>query len=54
MRAVRQPLPMCSTEIESTYESRTGELGCVNPEFFEIPRERPSFRVVQPTQNQSA
>lgn len=54
VRAMRRPLPMCQTEIESTYESRTGELGCVNPEFFEIPRERPSFRVVQQSQSQSA
>jgi hypothetical protein len=45
VKAVRKPLPMCSVEIESCYESRAGELGCVNPEFFELPRERPSFRV---------
>ena len=45
VRAVRQPLPMCSTEIESTYESRTGELGCVNPEFSELPDGSPNFRI---------
>ena len=27
------------------YEARGDELGCRNPEFHEIPRERPSFRV---------
>jgi hypothetical protein len=28
---------MCKVEVESCYESRTGELGCVNPEFYELP-----------------
>ncbi len=45
VRAVRRPLPMCHTEIESTYESRMGELGCVNPEFFELPDGNPNFRI---------
>jgi hypothetical protein len=45
VRAMRRPLPMCHTEIESTYESRTGELGCVNPEFFELPDGNPNFRI---------
>ena len=45
VKAVRRPLPMCQVEVESCYEGRTGELGCINPEFFELPRERPSFRV---------
>ena len=45
VRAVRQPLPMCSTEIESTYVGRADELGCVNPEFFELPDGQPNFRI---------
>jgi hypothetical protein len=45
VRAVRRPLPMCKTEIESTYESRTSELGCRNPEFFELPNGQPNFRI---------
>jgi hypothetical protein len=43
--AKRQPLPMCKVEVESCYESRTGELGCVNPEFYELPVGVPTFRV---------
>ena len=45
VKATRQPLPMCRSEVSSCYENRTDEMGCVNPEFFELPRERPSFRV---------
>ena len=46
IRAVRRPLPMCKAEIEHTYESRTDdELGCVNPEFGELPVGEPTFRV---------
>lgn len=45
IRAVRQPLPMCRTEVENTYASRTGETGCVNPEFGELPVGEPTFRV---------
>lgn len=45
VKAKRNPLPMCDVETESCYETRTDELGCVNPEFFELPRGRPSFRV---------
>ena len=45
VRAIRQPLPMCHTEVESTYESRTDDLGCVNPEFFELPDGQPNFRI---------
>jgi len=45
VRAVRVPLPMCRSEIESTYEHRAGELGCVNPEFNELTVGSPSFRV---------
>ena len=51
IRAVRRPLPMCKAEIERTYESRLDdELGCVNPEFDELPRGRadvPRLRAAQ-------
>jgi hypothetical protein len=46
VRTVRQPLPMCKSEVSSCYEHRADVLGCVNPEFFELPRGKPSFRVV--------
>jgi hypothetical protein len=45
VRSVRQPLPMCRVEVEETYRHRTGKLGCVNPEFSELPVGRPTFRV---------
>ena len=45
VKAKRKPLPMCTVEVESTYEHRSDELGCVNPEFFELPVGRPTFRV---------
>ena len=45
IRAKREPLPMCHAEIERTYESRVDELGCVNPEFNELPVGQPTFRV---------
>ena len=45
VRANRRPLPMCRVEVESCYESRAGELGCVNPEFSELPLGEPTFRV---------
>ena len=45
VKAARKPLPMCRAEVESCYENRADELGCVNPEFFELPRGRSSFRV---------
>ena len=45
VRAVRQPLPMCHTEVHSTYASRTNDLGCVNPEFSELPDGQPNFRI---------
>jgi hypothetical protein len=43
--AKRHPLPICRVEVESTYASRTDELGCVNPEFFELPVGEPTFRI---------
>jgi hypothetical protein len=46
VRAQRQPLPMCRSEVSACYEHRSGDLGCVNPEFFELPQESPSFRVI--------
>jgi hypothetical protein len=45
IRAVRQPLPMCKSEVESTYAHRAEETGCVNPEFGELPVGEPTFRV---------
>lgn len=45
VRARRRPLPMCRVEVDTCYEGRSDELGCVNPEFFEVPRGAPSFRV---------
>lgn len=45
VRANRKPLPMCRAEVESTYAARADELGCVNPEFSELPVGEPSFRV---------
>ena len=49
VRAVRQPLPMCKAEVVSCYENRADALGCVNPEFSELPRGKPSFRVLERT-----
>jgi hypothetical protein len=46
VRAVRRPLPMCKAEVSTCYERRAGSLGCVNPEFFELPVGQPTFRVV--------
>ena len=46
VRAQRQPLPMCKAEVSSCYENRSDRLGCVNPEFFELPQGSPTFRVI--------
>jgi len=46
VRARRQPLPMCRADVARCYESRADELGCLNPEFCELSRGRPSFRVI--------
>ncbi|RDI75012.1 hypothetical protein Gocc_0810 [Gaiella occulta] len=43
--ARRAPLPMCRIEVSSCYEQRSDEIGCRNPEFFELPLASPSFRV---------
>ena len=45
IRAKRLPLPMCKAEVEQTYAARSEELGCVNPEFSELPVGQPTFRV---------
>jgi hypothetical protein len=45
VKAMRRPLPMCHSEVESCYDHRGGELGCVNPEFKELPAGSPTFRV---------
>jgi hypothetical protein len=45
VKASRRPLPMCEVEVSSCYESKGDQLGCVNPEFFELPDGKPSFRV---------
>jgi hypothetical protein len=45
IKAVRRPLPICRVEVESCYASRSGELGCVNPEFSELPVGEPAFRI---------
>jgi hypothetical protein len=46
VRATRRPLPMCRSEVDPCYEHRSGELGCVNPEFKELPAAAPTFRVI--------
>jgi hypothetical protein len=46
VKARRQPLPMCRAEVSECYEHRLDEIGCRNPEFFELPQGRPSFRVI--------
>jgi hypothetical protein len=45
VKASRRPLPMCEVEVSSCYESKGNERDCVNPEFFELPDGKPSFRV---------
>jgi hypothetical protein len=45
VRATSPPLPLCRVEVEPCYESRVEELGCVNPEFHELPVGEPSFRI---------
>jgi hypothetical protein len=45
VRATSPALPMCRVEVEGCYESRGDELGCLNPEFHELPIGQPSFRV---------
>jgi hypothetical protein len=37
---------MCRSEVSACYEHRLDDVGCRNPEFFEVAQERPSFRVI--------
>jgi len=37
---------MCRAEVASCYERRQGSLGCINPEFSELPVGEPAFRVL--------
>jgi hypothetical protein len=46
IRAVREPLPICPAEVERAYENREEPLGCINPEFYELP-DREGFRVTE-------
>jgi hypothetical protein len=47
VRTVRGPLPMCRVEVEECYGvERSGDLGCVNPEFHELPVGSPTFKVI--------
>ncbi|MCW2963496.1 MAG: hypothetical protein JWO17_748 [Actinomycetia bacterium] len=45
VKTMRKPLPMCKTQVDPCYENRTSELGCVNPEFYELPVGEPTFKV---------
>jgi hypothetical protein len=45
VKALRRPLPMCRAEVSTTYQRRVGDLGCVNPEFSELPVGEPTFKV---------
>ena len=45
VRATKRPLPMCHSAIDPCFEHRADELGCVNPEFNELPAGSPTFRV---------
>ena len=45
VRALRRPLPMCEAAVQSTFSQRETELGCINPEFGELPAGSPTFRV---------
>ena len=43
--ARKPPLPICPAEVDSCYEQRGDEVGCRNPEFFELPVASQTFRV---------
>jgi hypothetical protein len=45
IRALRRPLPLCRSAVERCYSHRDDELGCRNPEFFELPAGEPTFKV---------
>lgn len=46
VKARRQPLPMCHAEVVRCYDKREDALGCLNPEFRELSRDIPPFRVI--------
>ena len=46
VRARRTPLSLCKAEVAACFDQRSDEVGCRNPEFFELRVERPSFRVI--------
>ncbi|HXY86450.1 MAG TPA: hypothetical protein VEH52_13305 [Gaiellaceae bacterium] len=47
VRTMKTPLPMCDVEVEPCYgPRRSGEIGCVNPEFHELPVGSPTFKIV--------
>jgi hypothetical protein len=45
VRALRRPLPMCESAVQATFAHRESALGCLNPEFGELPGRSPTFRV---------
>ena len=45
VRALRRPLPMCRSAVQETFSHRENELGCLNPEFGELPGGSSTFRV---------
>lgn len=45
VRALRGPLPMCRSAVQAAFTHRASELGCLNPEFAELPGGSPTFRV---------
>ena len=51
VKAKRDPLPMCRAEVDPCYSHRRDELGCRNPEFYELPVGQPTFRVVARVRN---
>lgn len=46
VKARRAALPMCHVEVSSCYANRADAVGCRNPEFHELTREGPGFRVI--------
>ena len=44
--AARQPLSVCPAAVERNYEDREDSLGCINPEFHELPASEPAIRVI--------
>ncbi len=43
---MREPLAVCPVEVERAYENREDPMGCVNPEFHELPGDHRSIRVI--------